>query len=225
MKWTYGGSIERFPVEPGQMWTCEQGKVMVRDLYTGVAEHLREADCVFVDPPWNVGNENSFRTKAGQAHNKGGYPRFIAALWRAIDAIAPHTLYVEIGKEKAGSIYDEMSQRFPQVRAYPTVYYKKLPCYVIRGSNRLSAVDYTGMDELAVIDRICRDGEFEVIADPCMGRGAVGRYAFQHGRAFRGTELNPARLAVMIEHIHNEGGHWQVDGVDFEPATSGRGRI
>lgn len=59
-------------------------------------------------------------------------------------------------------------------------------------------------DEADIIAWICQNHGYECIGDLCMGRGLVGRHAVMAGRRFVGTELNPKRLAVLIEWIaHN----------------------
>jgi DNA modification methylase len=50
-----------------------------------------------------------------------------------------------------------------------------------------------------------------------MGRGTVGHNAFRNKRRFVGTELNPKRLAVLINKIHKGGGEWFIDGIRYEP--------
>jgi hypothetical protein len=221
--WTYDGSIERWPLKPGELWSCAVdghpktlGKVMVRDLYNGLPGFMSEADCVFVDPPWNRGNENSFRTKAGVEHHKGDFADFLGLVLACIRSIAPATCFVEMGKEYVGLVEQGLRRLYPHVRTYPATYYRRHPCFIVRAGRADSSADFGGWDE-QVVARICEHERFDVIADPCMGRGVVGYEAFRHGRQFRGTELNPARLAVLVNKIAQLGGQWDVDGARYEP--------
>lgn len=214
--WEYDGSIHRFPVKPGARWECQLGTLMCNDLYRGLPDFMR-ADLVFVDPPWNSSNENAFRTKAGLRHQTAGYATFLNMLFQRLDTIAPTTIFFEIGAQSRGEIAFRLSQRFGSLNIYPATYYNKSPCFIVRASQAEPTVDYSGLDEMVVIDRICTSEPFDVIADPCMGRGAVATAAFRHGRRFVGTEMSPARLAVTIAKIHGIGGVWHVDGTRFEP--------
>lgn len=224
-QWRYDGSIDRFPLKPGELWTCQHGSLMVNDLYDGLPAFMRAADCVFVDPPWNAGNENSFRTKAGLAHNPAGFTRFLDMLFSRLDAIAPETCFVEIGKQNVAMVEERLAARFAHLTRYPSTYYRKHPCFVVRAAQTPPAIDYSDLDEADIIARICAEEPFSMIADPCMGRGLVGFNAFRRQRQFRGTELNPARLAVLVNKIHAIGGEWYVDGARFEPQPGQPGAV
>jgi hypothetical protein len=216
--WKYDGSIDRFPLKPGQLWECEHGRVMVNDLYAGLPDFMFGADCVFVDPPYNASLENGFRTKAGLARNPEGFGRFLDTLFARIDAIAPRTCFVEIGKQHIKVVEAMLDARFVHVETYSSTYYGKHPCFVVRGGVDQSAFNYTGLDEQEIITQICQRESFATIADLCIGRGAVGLAAYKAGRSFCGVELNPSRLAVLVARIHRElGGHWRVDGAAYEP--------
>jgi hypothetical protein len=209
--WTYDGSIEKWPIKPGERWSCQGGTVMVNDLYRGLPDFMR-ADLIFVDPPWNVGNENSFRTKAQLADRSPGFSKFLDALFVALDQVGPSTCFMAIGKQYVAEIETRLRQRFPVLHTYAIVYYRKHPCFMVRGGQASPVIDYTGMDENDAVARICREESFACVADICMGRGTVGVEAFRNRRQFVGTELNPARLAVMINKISEMGGAWRHDG-------------
>jgi hypothetical protein len=219
--WRYDGSVDRFPLKPGQLWACGLGRVMVNDLYDGLPDFMTEADCVFVDPPYNAALENGFRSKANLARNPHGFDKFLHALFARIDRIAPATCYVEIGKQHVQEVTGELRARFAFVDTYPATYYKRNPCFVVRGGAEPSPADYSGLDEQDIIVQICQRERYATIADLCMGRGAVGIAAYQAGRPFCGVELNPARLAVLVNRIHQLGGAWSVDGVPYQPPPEG----
>lgn len=207
--WNYGGAIERFPIQAGEIWGNDNLRVQVHDLREQhLPEFMTEADCVFVDPPWNQGNVNSFVTKAGLDSYVTAYSQFSDALLRAIGEIRPSILYLEMGKEYMPWWYMQLAQRFNRVTFFNSTYYHKKDClcYVIRASNRLPGMDIKpkldGMDEEDIIKWVCENEQYSVIADPCMGRGLVGRYALGAGRKCVGTELNPKRLACLLEAVN-----------------------
>jgi hypothetical protein len=215
--WNYDGSITRFPVQPGQLWQCERGQVMACDLYDGLPPFMRAADCIFTDPPYNAALENGFRTKAGKARNATGFASFLDMLFGHIGQIAPHTCFIETGGEQVDRIAGRLCLLYPHVETYPATYYRRHPCFVVRAGHNESAHDYAGLDEQDICTEICRRENFKTIADLCMGRGLTGRAAWAAGRQFLGTELNPARLAVLINHLHGKGAVWHVDGTRCEP--------
>jgi hypothetical protein len=215
--WDYDGSIRQFPVKPGELWECQRGKLMARDLYDGLPDFMRAADCIFTDPPYNAALENGFRTKAGRPKNTLGFSRFLDVLFGRIEDLAPRTCFVEIGAEQVDRIAGRLCILYPCVDTYPATYYGKHPCFVVRGGQDEGSPRYAGMDEADIIAEVCRCEAFTTIADLCMGRGAVGRAAWAAGRRFVGTELNPARIAVLINHLHGKGAAWHVDGTRFEP--------
>ena len=61
------------------------------------------------------------------------------------------------------------------------------------------------VDEEDIIQWVCANENYECIADLCMGRGLVAVNAAKNKKSFVGTELNPKRLAVTLERLHNLG--------------------
>ena len=195
----------------GELWDCGLGRVMVHDLYHGLPDFMREADCVFVDPPYNAALENGFRTKAGLAHNKLGFNRFLDTLFARLAEIAPRTCFVECGtKYQPFAIRLRRLMPDAHLMVYPSTYYRRHPCTVLRAGEDMPPLDYSNLDEAEIIATVCKTETFDMIADPCMGLGLVGRSAFAAGRRFVGTELNAARLAVMVDRIRRKGGEWHV---------------
>ena len=66
MKWKYGDSWEKYPIEEGEIWQepFSQSRIAVADLRNDLPFEI-EAEMVYMDSPWNKGNVNSFITKAG----------------------------------------------------------------------------------------------------------------------------------------------------------------
>lgn len=216
-KWEYDGSIHVWPMKSDDLWACEYGKLMVNDIYNGLPNFMLDADCVFCDPPYNLGQENSYRTKAKEATKSNSCAGFLDALFAGIDQISPSACFIEIGKQNLCEIETRISKRFDYVDVYDSTYYRRQTCYIVRGGKFKASQDYSGYDEEEVIGRICAQEPFNVIADPCMGRGLLAVKAFEHKRNFVGTELNPARLAVAVNNIYKKGGVWQVDGALRNP--------
>lgn len=167
---------------------------------------MKEADLIFVDPPWNKGNLNTFYTKAEKVERLDSFGIFYKRLFECIKEIAPRTCYIEIGKEYLADFIMEMKDIFKYVTFYNSTYYHKKDrlCYVVRGSNRYKKPKLDNMDEEDIIEWICKNEDYNCIGDLCMGMGLVGLNAYKNGKKFVGTELNHKRLSVLIERINKE---------------------
>lgn len=208
-KWTYGDSWERYPIEEGQRWQAGTGAVAVHNLFTPLPAFVKKADALFIDPPWNLGNINSFYTKARRTDYLYEYSTFVTRLFACIVQIAPQVCYLEMGDQFATDYKMRLNTvaGFRCVECWPVTYYKKHPCWILRGgATPYAGTDLTGMDEATCIEMIAREEQYECIGDLCMGRGLVGLAAFKAGRAFVGTELNKRRLAVLLATIAKAGG-------------------
>lgn len=215
-KWNYGGLNEKYDMQPDQVWKSDDGQMTlaVHDLRSreGLPSFMLSADCVFIDPPWNLGNVNSFVTKADGA---GGYVfdfnDFLDKIFSAIAEIKPSVLYFEIGKEYLADVIFRLRKQFKRITFFNSMYYHKSTnfCYVVRATNRKRGEDIKpqldGMDEEEIIGWICANERFETIGDFCMGRGLVGKYALANGRRCVGTELNPKRLSVLVDYCEKSG--------------------
>lgn len=206
--WEYGGAYKRHDMS-GRI-EIGGGIVQVHDLFEDIPDFMLSADCVFVDPPCSLGNLNSFYTKAGLNPYHTQYELFLYRLFLAIDAIAPRWLFVEAFRSNLKAVVDECARRYPFVAVDESTYYhqKRNHCWIVRcaktGELPNPRVE-TGkmLDEADYIAWVCKLLDFECIGDPCMGRGLVGWNAFLNGKQFVGTELNPKRLAVLVEKITN----------------------
>lgn len=205
--WDYGGASERHPIQGKHVRFADGSEVREHNLFDPLPDFMRRAEIVFVDPPWNRGNLNSFYTKAGRTDHRDSFEEFYLRLWACIDEIAPRVCYVEMGKEYLGEFLLEMKRRFKAVTFFNSTYYhgKDKLCYVIRGASRRKKLPLDGMDEEDIIAWICANEDAGCIGDLCMGRGLVGRYAHANGRQFVGTELNHKRLSVLVEKLAQQG--------------------
>lgn len=174
---------------------------------------MRQADLVFVDPPWNQGNMRSFYTKASLTECEE-YTAFVDRLFDRIGWINPKTCYVEVGKEWLPDFMIRMRAIFKHVTFFNSTYYHKQDnlCYVIRGSSSRARTKLDGMDEEDIIAWICTNEDYSCIGDLCIGRGLVALGAHSSGKRFVGTELNDKRLSVLIERIVALGGRYEIVG-------------
>jgi len=208
MKYKYGNSWEKYPIEPGEVWGIENGsKIAVHNIFDKLPGWMK-ADLLFVDPPWNQGNLSCFYTKADR-NDYQEFEKFADVLFQRIVDIGADTAYIEIGNQMVFSWLKRLEFIFPYTQAWNVTYYKKYPTNIIRGS-LLSKVDYdfTGIDEKKCIDIIANIEAYKVIADPCIGQGLVGLAAYKAKKPFVGTELNKRRLAVLVDKISKLGGEF-----------------
>lgn len=179
------------------------GIVKVHSIFDGVPDFMKEADCMFIDPPCNKGNLKSFYTKA-EKQLEDSYEAFNVALFETINQINPKRVFIEVFKSNKEIIENYLNMRFEKVVTTQSYYYydKSKVCWIVQASNDGIIYDIPYLDEQYVIEYICKEVEFNCIADPCMGRGLVGFYANKYNKNFVGTELNEKRLAVLIERIN-----------------------
>lgn len=200
--WNYGNAYIEYPIN--DVYTFDNGStIKVHNIFDETPAFIKKADLIFVDPPWNLGNLNTFYTKADMNEKMDNYERFYKRLFEVIKEINAKTCYVEIGKEHLADFILEMRQLYKYVTFYNSTYYhsKDKLCYIIRGSNKYKKPKLDGMDEQDIIKWICENEDYSCIADICMGQGLVGFYAHQNNKRFVGTELNHKRLSVLIKRI------------------------
>ena len=91
--WNYGDAWEQFPIEQGEVWgiPANGSKVSVHNLFDPLPEFMKSADMLFVDPPWNQGNVNTFYTKAGRTDYIKDFSDFERALFQFLQDRNPAT--------------------------------------------------------------------------------------------------------------------------------------
>ncbi len=205
-RWEYGGAYKRHPVK-GVVQFEDGSAVKTHDIFEPLPSFMKQADLLFIDPPWNKGNLNSFITKAERTDHKESFEQFYERLFSCISEIAPHTCYVEIGKQYLGEFLVEMKKLYKHVTFYNSTYYRKKEnmCYVIRAGEKKVKLPLDNLDEEEIIKWVCLNEDYECIGDLCMGLGLVGVNAFKNGKRFVGTELNEKRLAVLVETLYSKG--------------------
>jgi adenine-specific DNA methylase len=210
-KWNYGDAFKRHPINQDETVIFDNGSmVKVHNIFDPLPNIMLNADVIFVDPPWNLGNLNTFYTKAERTDKQTSFEKFYKRLFECIDEISPKTCYIEIGKEYLAEFILEMKSRYKYVTFYNSTYYHKKDrfCYVIRGSNKRKKLPLDNMDEEDIIKWVCENEDYNCIGDLCMGTGLVGLYAYRNGKRFVGTELNHKRLSLLLESIVKCGGSY-----------------
>lgn len=224
-RWDYGDSWEAFPIVEGEVWGHRGSGSMVSvcDLRDGLPGYMSQADMVYCDPPWSKGNANAFVTKAGKDRYVADFGVFASQLFAGIVAIAPTVCYLEIGKQHLADFARRLSGLFPATRFWPITYYRKHPCFLLRGGPGPVGADFAGMDDedtpLAAIQAERATG----VADMCMGRGTTMLAVHAYGGAFYGTELNRRRLAVAIDRAAKLGFPYGRVGVALSLGPNSRG--
>ena len=204
MKYNYGNVYKEYPLDDGKPYVFEDGStIQVHNIFDTTPDFMYNADVIFVDPPWNLGNLNTFYYKAEMEERIDNFKRFYNRLFQVIEDVGPRLCFVEVGKEHLADFIIEMRKIFRHVTFYNSTYYhsKDKLCYVVQGSDRRMNLKLDGIDEQHIIKWVCENIEYECIGDPCMGQGLVGYYSNMYGKKFVGTELNHKRLSVLIKRI------------------------
>lgn len=203
-KWEYGGVYKKYNMDG--IIEIGTGKVKVHNIFDELPGFMKEADCLFIDPPCSLGNINSFYTKAGRKDYQDDYYDFASRLFECIKEINPAKLFIEVFKSNKDGFVENCKELYKHVDVYETTYYhnKNNKCWVISCSNEQAKYPFDGMDEEDVIQWICKNVDYDCIGDLCMGRGLVGYHAFLNDREFVGTEINKKRLAVLLDNINKK---------------------
>lgn len=214
--WAYGDAGDRWPVQPGDVWEAGPALLACGDLQKGAGREFfrdRHIDLLYADPPWDAGNAKSFRTKAGLTGAEVvDFPDLLLKVLE-VAKLADGDVYLEMGKKNAEELaFMVKAHGGVQVARWPITYYRKNPMVLFQFgfSSRpprglVGTAD--GMDDANTptwaIERSTAPND--VVADCCTGRGLTCRSAVLLGRRFLGTELNPRRLAVAIDWLHQQG--------------------
>lgn len=206
-KWNYGDAYKRHDMTG--IIEIGGGKLKVHNIFDPLPEFMKDADCVFCDPPCSKGNINTFYTKAERTDYQESYEPFVRRFFECLDEVNPKQVFIEVFKSNRVQFLDELRKRFRNVYGYASMYYGKASneCWILHAFNdgEIAPVPVIeGMDEENVIEHICENVKFDCIGDFCMGRGLVAKYAARYQRRFVGTELNYKRLAVAVERVEQE---------------------
>ena len=213
-KWKYGDSWEKYPIEEEEIWEdpMSLSRIAVADIRDQLPFEIK-AGMVYMDSPWNKGNVNSFITKAEMNSYIDSFEYFMDCLFCQISKIDPSVCYLEIGKQHKADFRSRMSELFSCVEEWEILYYKKNPCYLIRGANNTTEADFTGLDDEVTPLKAIQAEQPSSVADLCTGRGLTLLAAHKFGARFYGTELNKRRLAVAIDRAAKAGVYYEKSDV------------
>jgi len=223
--WSYGDAGDRWEVRPGDLWSVGPHRLLCDDLHdTDAGRFPFAADAVYVDPPWNSGNEASFRTKASLPKAAGSpaerWRQFCYDLTSTLAVVCPTgPWFIEgtvVGRAEGGP-YDVMVEAceahgHPLAQQWQITYYRKQPC-LLGSFGPAPVLDLTGLDDEDTPAAVIGDVDAATWFDPCAGRGLTAVSAHAAGRTFVGMELNPRRMAVTIDRLV-EGGAGQPERQD-----------
>ncbi len=216
--WTYGDSWEHFPIEDGEKWVESRTKSTVRiaditrrSFTEPSLSYMRNADMVYIDPPWGTSMVRSFYTKAGimEESLRPNFHQLADAISARIHEIAPRVCYIEMSCRHSDIAKNILSKMYPFVQSWPIRYYRKHPAVLLRGGGHCTYADFTGIDDTETPNLAVETDRPRILADFCMGRGLSAVAAFENNVAFVGTELNKRRLAVTIDRVAKLGGEWE----------------
>lgn len=200
-KWEYGEVYKKYNMDG--IIKIGGGELKVHNIFDPLPEFMKQADCLFIDPPCNKSNINSFYTKADRTDYQSSYYPFQDRFFECIEEIKPKKLFVEVFKSNYDYFLAEIKKRYTHVKVYASSYYhkKQNQCWIICGQDEEFDYPLDNVDEENCIEWICKNVDYECIGDLCMGRGLVGYNAYINGKKFVGTELNKKRLAVLVDNI------------------------
>lgn len=206
-EWTYGGFDEKYDMT-GEIHVGT-GILKVHDIFNKMPDFMYQADILFVDPPGGGGCLGTYYTKAGIEKKARPYEKFTEFEKRLFDVIAeinPKIVVIELFNNIKASFEKHLCETYKYVQIANSTFYhnQNCVCYIAVASNEPipdKFQEIEGMDEEDVIEFICKNIDFECIADPCMGQGLVAYFANKYSKKFVGTELNKKRLAVCVERV------------------------
>ena len=158
-KWEYGGSYVSYPIKPAVPYTIDENIIMVHDLTEELPDFMKKADILFIDPPWNLRNLNTFYMKARLMPKVQSYEEFYEILFKRIGEIEAKLCFLEIGKEYLADFIKEMKKLYKHVTFYNSTYYNndKNFCYIVQGSEKRLNLKLDGMDEEKIIEFIHKE--------------------------------------------------------------------
>lgn len=209
--WTYGHEGTRFPVEVGSTWRVGGHLAGCGDLMAGGQEVLAgllalsgPPTLLYTDPPWQQGNLNSFRTKAGLAKA----PYHYLDLYRRILSAAPVPAWVESGVREREQVAAVLPG--PVTACFPVTYYRKHPSLLHYSGPTPPPVDPTGLDDDYTPGRALSGYPAGIVLDPCAGRGLTALSAERAGWRSVNLELSPYRTSVLLSRLTDLTGDYPV---------------
>jgi hypothetical protein len=207
--WTYEASGGlNYPVERGDIWQVGEHVYACLDfMSTDGHQRVQELLAVYpptllyADPPWNQGNVNAFRTKAGLA--RADY-HWVGLYRRVVDYVPAHLpVWLESGQRERPRVLSDVLHRHHNVTVYDVTYNfsKPLPSLVYYAGPDPSPVDVTGMEDLKIPGKVLTAYPVGRVFDPCAGLGGTAKWAARLGWASLNIELSPHRVSAGLSAI------------------------
>jgi len=211
-------------IGPGEVWMAGAHTFLCGDLEDGAFDRLLSLlptapSMVYSDPPWNAGNCRYWRTHAGVGRSVD-FEAFSAILAHGIQASGVREAWLEMGLSETPRWLEIVRPDLPPPAGQWQVYYGPpvtagpykgcvgRPNYLHRFSDWCDVdSDPTGLKGERVTEWAFRNSAVSggIVVDPCVGRGMTVRMAHRFGMICFGNELNPKRLAVLLEWLRRAG--------------------
>lgn len=207
---SYGKSWEIYPIEKEEIWIDKDSNSMleVNDITHKLPIFMMDADMIYTDSPWSLGNVNMFNSKSGREY-MNHFSEFYNPLLKHIKAINPKVCYLEIGKQELDTFFSLLSVVFEHVQSWKITYYGNKECYLLRGGINPVDFNYTGFDDKETPYSAIYLEKPICVADFCTGRGLTALAANKFDVRFVGTELNKRKLAVCIDKCNKKGMNYE----------------
>jgi hypothetical protein len=206
-----GGLV--FPVAEGDFWSAGPHLLLCGDLekrdHFKLLERAGQPDVVYADPPWNQGNCNTFRTKAGVSGRVSGFDGFLSRLMEVLAHVA-RPVFCEMGNQNVDVLRAIAERSGANVRGeWGITYYRKHPCRLVHfdfGSETALESSPEGMDDdHTPLWALAHWPAGSLVFDPVTGRGLSAVSADWLGHRFAGVELNPYRVSVTLRKLADRG--------------------
>lgn len=201
-RWTYGVDGERYPVQPGDVWTCAGHTFRCGSMMDdSVAELARWASMIYCDPPWNASNLSSFYTKAGRPKPEFNW---LDIYQRVLELADGKPCFFEGGVHQERELAELVRQ--PYYHAWRITYYRKIECTLHYCGSEPCDLNLTGYDDVVTPILVMQHYDTSRVLDPCAGMGTTSRCADQAGWFSLNNELNPNRMSVALSKLARQTG-------------------
>ena len=222
--WTYASTGgERYPVEPGQLWSAGRHFLACGDLQKGDARRLMTRlsvtpDVVYTDPPWNASNAGAFRTKAG-VPSRVAFRLFLKDVVSTVSLVRRYA-FIEMGVHEADALADIIIDAGGDIlHRWMITYYRVKPAVLFCATwTKQPALDcdLTGLNDtvtpMYALEAVRTKGTAETVLDCCSGRGLTARSAHGLGYDFIGLELSRWRMSAALHSLTQFGCNIRLEG-------------
>jgi hypothetical protein len=195
-RWDYGDEGRRFPVEPRDVWTVGAHWFACGDILDLDPILDSPVTLVYTDPPWQQGNVNSFRTKAGLPKAEHSW---LDLYRRIVELAGDAPCWIEGGVRQAEQV--QVVLPGPSTAMFEITYYRKHPCVLHYSGPVPPPVDPTGVDDEHTPAHVLAAYEPGLVLDLCAGRGLTARAAYKQGWDSFNVELGPHRVSAALARL------------------------